>query len=109
MKKILILSLAILAGALTVSAANLSDNLISSAFTDFAGMQNPTNQFNLMEQQRFRQEEYNEFKDMKQQKEEKNKKIELQNEYKQETKVPPTNQNVNFINENGQIKIMPIQ
>lgn len=48
MKKILILSLAILAGALTVSAANLSDNLISSAFTDFAGMQNPMNQFNLM-------------------------------------------------------------
>ena len=109
MKKILILSLAILAGALTVSAANLSDTLISSTLTDFAGMQNPMNQFNLMEQQRFRQEEYNEFKDMKQQKEEKNKKIELQNEYKQETKVPPTNQNVNFINENGQIKIMPIQ
>lgn len=109
MKKIFILSLSIFAGALTVSAANLSDNLISSAFTDFAGMQNPMNQFNLMEQQRFRQEEYNEFKDMKQQKEEKNKKIELQNEYKQETKLPQINQDVNFIKENGQIRIMPIQ
>lgn len=109
MKKILILSLSMLVGVLTVSAANLSDTLISSTFTDFAGMQNPMNQFNLMEQQRFRQEEYNEFKDMKQQKEEKNKKIELQNEYKQETKLPPTNQNVNFIKENGQVRIMPIQ
>ena len=109
MKKIITISILILTGTISASAANLKPLLISSTFTDFAGLQNPTNQFNLMEQQRFRQEEYNEFKDMKQQKEARNEKIRLQNAPKQETTLPAPNQNVNFINENGQIKIMPVQ
>ncbi len=105
MKKTIILSCILLLGA----AAN-------AAGVDFAlppsvgGLQNTDFQMRLMDQQRFRQEEYDEYKDMQQQKEERNQKINLQQKFEQQQKAttPTYTPDVNLIRENGELKLKSI-
>ncbi len=75
------------------------------------GIQGTEFQMKLMEQQRFRREEYNEYKDMKTQKEERNKKLNLQKNFSETQQIKPVNQppEVNIIKENGQIKLVPVK
>jgi len=105
MKKILILTAIILGTTLSASAMDIVMP------PSVGGLQSPDSQMRLMEQQRFRQEEYNEFKDMKQQKEERNKKLNLQEKFDRQNQVKPVSQpqEVNLIRENGQLKLVPIK
>ena len=106
MKKNIILTLLILLGStITVNAVEFNAMPYGTPQTDFGGMQSPQSQFKLLEEQRFRREEYNEFKDMKQQKDERNKKINLQQQLEETNTVPDYKQDVNLIQENGEIKI----
>ena len=108
MKKILFIALctSIGLGAMSADIAGPLPSGFGSAYTDISGMQSPESQLRLLEQQKFRHEEYNEFDDMKQVKEARNKKIELEQQYQQTTNKRPayTNtNNINFVNENGKI------
>lgn len=105
MKKILLT--AILFCGITLGANAAGMELPPS----IGGIQGTEFQMKLMEQQRFRQEEYNEYKDMKTQKEERNKKLNLQKNFDQTQQIKPINQppEVDIIKENGQIKLVPIK
>lgn len=103
MKRLIILSCLIFGSAMSAKAIDVVMPPIVN------GLQNTDSQMRLIEQQRFRQEEYNEFKDMKQQKEERNKEIDLEEKFneqqKQTQKYTPE---VNLIRENGQLKLKPV-
>lgn len=110
MKKILLLSLTLFVlNNLSVKAVEFNTAPVENFSNQFWGMQSPENQFKLMEQQRFRQEEYNEFKDMKTQKEERNKKINLQKQLEETHTVPSYNQDVDIIQENNELKIKKLE
>ena len=104
MKKILLTGLLI---SLTLNAMPA----MCSWYTDISGMQNPNNELRLLDQQRFRNEEYNEFRDMKQVKERRNKKIELEQQMKQVEQRRPSagnSQNINLYRENGRLILKQI-
>lgn len=109
MKKILTLTMLLGLGA-NVFAADIPMS-VGNFVNDVTTMQNPYNQLQLLEEQRFRSEEYNEFNDMKAVKEARNKKIELEQEYnavqqqQRQQSLFNTNDRVEIIRENGQIKI----
>ncbi len=110
MKKILILTM-LLGMSASVFAADIPMS-VGNFVNDVSTMQNPYNQLQLLEEQRFRNEEYNEFNDMKAVKEARNKKINLENEYnqiqqqqRQQRSLFNGNDNVEIIRENGQLKI----
>jgi len=73
MKKILTL-LVLMSFGLVASADEFGS--IGGLINDIGGMQNTDSQLKLLEQQRFRQEEYDDFKDMKDVKAKRNQKIE---------------------------------
>lgn len=103
MKKVLLLSLLIFAGATLANAMPIDPGAINAIQT-FQGQS--VHDMNSIRQQRFRYEEYNEMKDMKEQKEKKNR--ELQSEdpaIKRIFNRKPTSDNVQFKEENGQIII----
>ncbi len=109
MKKILLLTM-LLGISASVFAADIPMS-VGNFVNDVSTMQNPYNQLKLLEEQRFRSEEYNEFNDMKAVKEARNKKIELEQEYnavqqqQRQQSLFNTNDRVEIIRENGQIKI----
>lgn len=109
MKKISILLLLTFCFNLPVLAIDVPMP-VGTMLNDVGGMQNTNSQLKLLEQQNFRREEYNEFKDMKQVKEERNKKLEYEKKLEEQTKpsVIPS-QNVDFVNDNGQIKIKSVE
>ena len=109
MKKILLATILIGFG-IAAHAADMAGGLMpgfSSAYTDMTGIQNPNSELRLLQQHRFRQEEYNEFQDMKQVKEARNRKIRLeqkmQNGGQQMRPVNTYSNDVNFVRENGKI------
>ena len=105
MKQILILSCILFGGAISVQAADI---YLPPAV---GGIQNTDFQMRLMEEQRFRQEEYNEYKEMQPQKEERNRKLNLQEKFEQnkEAQTPKYTPEVNLIRENGQLKLKSIE
>ena len=108
MKKILFATLLVTAFGLSAYSADFASGSMQgfgSAYGDISGMQNPNSQLKLLEEQKFRQEEYNEFEDMKQVKARRNKKIELEQQLN-ETRTQPayTNpQKIEFVRENGKL------
>lgn len=82
---------------------------LSAGAIDFGVMQSSNNpQLRLLQQQEFRKEEYNEFKDMKEVKENRNKKLEYEQRIKNPKKPLDLDRDVQFINENGQVKIQRV-
>ena len=113
MKKILLLGL-IVGFGLSACAADFAGGSMpgfGNAYSDITGLQNPNSELKLLEQQRFRKEEYNEFQDMKQVKEKRNKKIELEQQMKQVDQNRPTyggTQGINLYRENGRLILKQI-
>ncbi len=106
MKKILILSILLMGS--TALAIDVSMP-VGTMLNDLGGMQNTNSQLKLMEQQNFRRQEYNEFDDMKQVKEERNKKLEYEKKLEERAQTPVQQPNVDFVNDNGQIKIQKVE
>ena len=104
MKKLLILSL--LLGVGLCAGANDIPMPVGNLINDIGNMQNPNSQLKLLEEQKFRQEEYNEFKDMKEVKAKRNKQLELEQEAKQQVRT--YNDDVQFIQENGRLMLKRI-
>lgn len=103
MKKFIVLSSLMLG----VSAGAYAADIVLPP--SVGGLQSPQSQMQLIEQQRFRQEEYDEFKDMKQQKEAKNQKLNLEESFKeQQTQSPQYTPDVNLIEKNGQLILSPV-
>lgn len=106
MKRILTLTL-LLGFGLTAGAADMGMPL-GNLMNDVGTMQNTNSQLQLMEQQRFRQEEYNEFQDMKKVKEARNKKLDLEQQMPQQR--PATyNSDVEFVRENGRLILRSVK
>ncbi|MEE3349147.1 MAG: hypothetical protein VZR09_03825 [Candidatus Gastranaerophilaceae bacterium] len=106
MKKIAILSV-ILTFGLGAYAMDIPPS-VGQLINDVGNMQNTESQLKLLQEDRFRKEEYNEFKDMKQVKEARNKKIQLEQNYReiqnqQQSQINGYNQDINFVKENGRI------
>ncbi len=106
MKKKLIFTVLLAAAGLSAFSADFTLPA-ANVMTDLGTMQNTDAQLRLLEQQQFRKKEFNEFKDMKEFKAQQNK--ELEDEQRLQTEegkiLPPENEDVDFIRENGQIKI----
>jgi len=104
MKKLLLLSTVVLLGC----AANANPGIMPFA-TEMHSLQGQTvHDMNYIRQQEFKHREYNEMKDLQQQKDKKNKEIEIQEPAMKKIfyKTPaPQTQNLEFTEENGEIKI----
>lgn len=98
---VMLLSAGLAAGASDIGPA------MGNLLNDVGTMQNTNAELKLMQEQRFRQEEYNEFQDMKQVKAARNKKIELEQEATQQRPRTYTN-DVEFVRENGRLILKPI-
>lgn len=103
MKKILLLSFIIIPGI----AVNADPMLPPQMMTEIHSFQGQTvHDMNYIRQQRFKQEEYDEMKDLNEQKAKKNKELEEQEPaIKRIFGKKPAQQNVQFKEENGEIKI----
>lgn len=78
--------------------------------SDVGRLQNPTQDLKLLEQDRFRKNEYNEFDDMKAVKEKRNKKLEYEQKLQEPEKPRVQNSSdVRLYMENGQLKLKSIQ
>ena len=113
MKKILVLSILLSFG---ICAYAEDFGSVGGLMNDIGGMQNPYSQLKLLEEQKFRQEEYNDFQDMKDVKAKRNQKIELEQEYaqiqqqqkQQRSLFNNTDNNIEFKRENGQLMLKRI-
>ena len=113
MKNLLILT-AILSAGLSVAAVDYGLPM-GNLMNDVGSMQNTNSQLKLMQQQRFRQEEYNEFQDMKAVKNARNEKLKLDEEYEQIKAQQSQNRNIfnspsdmGFVRENGTLMLKRI-
>lgn len=103
MKKFILLSSILLLGSI-VSADSMIPPQVMTEMHSFQGQ--TVHDMNYIRQQKFKQEEYDEMKDLNEQKAKKNKELEEQEPaIKKIFGRKPTNQNVQFKEENGQIKI----
>lgn len=103
MKKLILLSSILLLGSI-VSADPMIPPQVMTEMHSFQGQ--TVHDMNYIRQQKFKQEEYDEMKDLNEQKAKKNKELEEQEPaIKKIFGRKPTNQNVQFKEENGQIKI----
>ncbi len=103
MKKFILLSSILLLGSI-VSADPMIPPQVMTEMHSFQGQ--TVHDMNYIRQQKFKQEEYDEMKDLNEQKAKKNKELEEQEPaIKKIFGRKPTNQNVQFKEENGQIKI----
>lgn len=103
MKKLILLSSILLLGSI-VSADPMIPPQVMTEMHSFQGQ--TVHDMNYIRQQKFKQEEYDEMKDLNEQKAKKNKELEEQEPaIKKIFGRRPTNQNVQFKEENGQIKI----
>ncbi len=105
MKKAIILSCILLSGIMSAKAAEVY------LPPSLGGIQDTGFQMRLMEEQRFRQDEYNEYKEMQPQKEERNRKLNLQEKFEKDSQsqTPAYTPDVNLIRENGQLKLKSIE
>lgn len=106
MKKVLILTL-LLGFGLSSMAYDVGPQM-GTLLNDVGAMQNTNAELKLMQQERFRQEEYNEFQDMKKVKEARNKKLDLEQQMPQQKPATYTN-DVEFVNENGRLILRPVK
>ena len=106
MKKYLILAM-LFGFGLSVSANDIPMP-VGTLMNDVGTMQNTNAELKLMEQERFRQEEYNEFQDMKKVKEARNKRLELEQQMPQQ-RPAAYNNDVEFVRENGKLIIRSVQ
>lgn len=103
MKKLILLSSILLLSSI-VSADPMIPPQVMTEMHSFQGQ--TVHDMNYIRQQKFKQEEYDEMKDLNEQKAKKNKELEEQEPaIKKIFGRRPTNQNVQFKEENGQIKI----
>lgn len=102
MKNFVTLTLLILLSAGLASAAGFDAPPITPMGNEIGNMQNLNSQMRLIDQQRFRQEEYNDYKDSIQDIKAKRNQEYIQSQGKN---IPSynTNQNIDFVNENGRI------
>lgn len=102
MKKFILTAFIIVFTAGIVSAAGFDAPPITPLGNEIGNMQNTNNQMRLMNQQRFRQEEYNDYKDNMQTV--KSKRAQEYKQYQEEKeKLYSPSQNIDFVNENGRI------
>ena len=106
MKKYLVLAV-LLGFGLSVSANDIGMPM-GTLMNDVGAMQNTNAELKLMQQDRFRQEEYNEFQDMKKVKEARNRKLELEQQMPQQ-KSATYNNDVEFVRENGKLILRSVQ
>lgn len=106
MKKYLVMALLI--GLGLSASANDIPMPIGNLLNDVGTMQNTDAQLKLMEEQRFRQEEYNEFQDMKKVKEARNKRLELEQQMPQQ-RPAAYNSDVEFVRENGKLILRSVK
>ena len=112
--KFLLMTVFISGLAQVVSAAGIDfgGNGFNGFAANSAGMQNPNQELRLLDQNRFRRDEYNEFDDMKTVKEKRNKKIEVEQKLKEQAQKQPQRSqgsDVQFYMENGQLKLKSTQ
>ena len=107
MKK-LVLTVAVLSMAAGVAgAAGMDYAPLLPIGNEIGNMQNTSSQIRLMEQQKFRQEEYNDYNDNLQ--EVKAKRAKQYQQYQEEKKrLYSPSQNLNFVRENGRIILKSI-
>lgn len=108
MKKLLLLSIGIFLGL----SANADPMIPPQVMTEMHSFQGQTvHDMNYIRQQRFKQEEYDEMKDLNEQKAKKNKKLESSSQpvIKRIFGKKPSSENVQFKEENGEIKIQSIE
>ncbi len=104
MKKVLLLSSIVFLGALTAGAEPMLPPQVMGEIHSFQGQ--TVHDMNYIRQQRFKQEEIDEMKDLTEQKEAKNRELEAQEPaIKRIFGKKPAQQNVQFTEENGEIKI----
>lgn len=104
MKKALLLSSIFILGGICVNAEPMLPHQFMGEFQSFQGQ--AVHDMNYIRQQKFKQEEINEMKDLTEQKAEKNRELEEQEPaIKKIFGKKPTGQNVQFTEENGEIKI----
>lgn len=104
MKKILLLSSIVFLSALTAGAEPMLPPQMMGEFQSFQGQ--AVHDMKYIQQQRFKQEEINEMRDIAEQKAEKNRELEEQEPaIKRIFGKKPAGQNVQFTEENGEIKI----
>lgn len=104
MKKVLLLSSIVFLGALTAGAEPMLPPQVMGEIQSFQGQ--TVHDMNYIRQQRFKQEEIDEMKDLTEQKEAKNRELEAQEPaIKKIFGKKPAGQNVQFTEENGEIKI----
>ena len=107
MKKIILSAFVLVMSAGFAVAAGIDGLPILPIGNEIGNMQNTSSQIRLMEQQKFRQQEYNDYQDNLQEV-----KAERARQYKkyqeQKTKLYSPSQNIDFVNENGRIILKSI-
>lgn len=104
MKKVLVLSSIVVLGSLPACAEPMLPPQMMGEFQSFQGQ--AVHDMNYIMQQKFKQEEINEMRDIEEQKAEKNRELEAQEPaIKRIFGKKPAQQNVQFTEENGEIKI----
>jgi len=102
MKKFILSALVVVMSAGFVSAAGMDVAPLYPLINEIGNMQNTSNEIRLMEQQKFRQEEYNDYNDNLQ--EIKAQRTKQYHQYQdQKAKLYSPSQNIDFVRENGRI------